>query len=320
MVRIEYLERVEKEWMGFAEQLDKVPQSNECWCGLMDSLYGIQHCLEYNILQQPAHWQPLLGMPVSAIAMCIGLIQLLKLQDEHCQQERAQLWGHITWLKAQISQNTLAERLSLYQLLLHICLILLSYNDPALCKLQGKEVNVASWSQDDWEERCNQFDRLSDDNYEALANFLGEFTPFAGIKLTGEGLKNQSRALMGYYQAIAGEITSETGAVPQKSDKYSFSANLMISCATLGVFAMQPIFKHRSSRETHLKDHTTVLSQSPLYVRKTVTVKTSAILAAPESRSNRNFDTMKNLIAIHSTFQKRNPTSAGDYVVVEWET
>ncbi|QSS55930.1 hypothetical protein I7I53_03954 [Histoplasma capsulatum var. duboisii H88] len=242
VVIIEYLERVEKEWMGFAEQLDRVRQSKEGWSCLIDSIYGLQDRLDADILQHPTHWRPLLNMPVSAIATCIGLIKLLKRQDgcdlndcaicgfsaipltsvkECCQQELTQLRGHITRLKAQISPNNLAERPSIYQLLLHLCLILLSYDDPAIRNLRGKEMNIASWSQDDWEKRCYQSDRLSDDSYEALVDALGEFIPFAGMKLSHEELRNQKLALMAGLWAIAGEITSETGAVPRKSDRYS---------------------------------------------------------------------------------------------------
>ncbi|EER42285.1 conserved hypothetical protein [Histoplasma capsulatum H143] len=256
-----------------------------------------QDHMENEVRRHPDHWRPVLDIRLPAVADCLGRVEVilhqcqravrsevfygrqppltsLMLVKERCQQELVELKDKLTCLRAQrnhynISRSTLTERPTLYQMLLNLALILRRSDYPVVRNLRKED--TASWKLIDWKSRCDQASHLSNDDYEGLALTLGDFSEFEGIELTAEKLKNQSMALMAGLRAIVGEITREM--VPPKSDEFSVSANIMILCGCLGIFAITPELKDNICYRTELGVQAAELSLSPLYRGKRITIK-----------------------------------------------
>ncbi|KMU90170.1 hypothetical protein CIHG_07980 [Coccidioides immitis H538.4] len=297
VVITDYLKLVEEKWQKFARESGKADlKSRESLCRLELMLYDISDCAEDEIRRHPKLWQSVLKSVLNphlpAIAECIGRLSLYvwhnyrpikhntlygwapsellwRFVKDRCQWELADLQKEIAQLKAPINSRSVAERPSLYQFLLHLGLILFSYDFHTLCKLRGKEADIASWSHHDWEERCDRFDQLSDKDYDALVDFLREFAPFANIDLTSEDLRNQIRALIAGLRRVAGGVASKTGTTLKMSKKFSIAANIMILCAYFGIFAIVPTLEHDISLETYIEKyfeyHIAAPRRSPLY-------------------------------------------------------
>ncbi|TPX24580.1 hypothetical protein DIZ76_010011 [Coccidioides immitis] len=298
-VIIEYLELVKREWLEFTKKLDEAdPRSRESMRHLKWILYNIQHRMNHEIGQHPKRWRPVLDIRLSAIADCIGRVNIIARQhqsaiqpsspydwkppltslmfvEERCQQELAELQEEIADLKVQSGPDTLTDRPSVPQSLLNLTLVLLRSDHPAVRRLRGKEVDVISWTQIYWEKRCCWV--LSDDDYEGLALTLSDFAAFDGIILTGEKLKNQDMALMARLRAIAGEISSDMMDTPPMSNEFSVAANIMLICTTsAGIFGITPVLEGNIGGQTDLDDHAAQLRRSPLYQGKKVTARSAA--------------------------------------------
>ncbi|WEW61078.1 hypothetical protein PRK78_006567 [Emydomyces testavorans] len=164
--------------------------------------------------------------------------------------------------------------LTIHQIQLHLCLIILNSDYPVIHKLQKKEIDAVSWQQSKWKERCSQINNLSDADYKGLAHTLEDYGQFKGTELTGDKIKNQAMALMAEVRMMAG---GKTTPIPSKSDEFSVAANIMILCACVGIFAISPLLENNIYQQTDFKTHAVDLSQSPLYRGKEVTTETIAI-------------------------------------------
>ncbi|EFW18649.1 hypothetical protein D8B26_005391 [Coccidioides posadasii str. Silveira] len=206
------------------------------------------------------------------------IIDHLEAVVRRCEEEMRELKARLACLKARRHSHgarpILTERPTVYQSLLHLCLILRRCDYPVVRRLR-KEMDVVSWQHSDWEERCRQLNHLSDDDYEGLACTLSDFAPFENIELTGKKVKNQVMGLMVKLNASAGEITHENGSAPRVSDEFSVHTNIMLLCAPIGIFAIVPELEGDVLHRTDPEDHAAELSRSPLYQNMAVTAKSA---------------------------------------------
>ncbi|EAS30009.1 uncharacterized protein CIMG_13169 [Coccidioides immitis RS] len=306
-VIIDHLEAVLEQWQTIIISLDDIERqapkwSVNCLYGSLllqeKALYLTRDIIRGSIAEHPECWRAVLDVPLPAVADCVGRIRIFltdpswpeslddiqrsmepfKLVRERCEEETRELKARLARLEARRHSHgarpILTERPTVYQSLLHLCLILCRCDYPVVRRLR-KETDVVSWQHSDWKERCSQLSHLSDDDYEGLACTLSDFAPFEKIELTGKRVKNQVMALMAKLKASAGEITHETGSAPRASDEFSVHANIMLLCAPIGIFAIVPELEGDVLRRTDPEDHAAELSLSPLYQNDAITAKSA---------------------------------------------
>ncbi|KAL2361500.1 hypothetical protein RJZ56_005620 [Blastomyces dermatitidis] len=348
-VTIEYQKSMKEEWQSFAKALDEIYQR------LLKStqqkeVAGCLHRLENHLRTLRNHIGDMIGwysnpwtfdFLLFALADCTGrmdimlwsfqraletetLYELRTLSKgvasikEQCQRAVRELDDKIADVRASHDAEgaILNKRPTVYQILLHISLILFDSHPPIIANRLKKDLKILSWKPFDWETRCLECDGLSDDDFEGLALTLADFTPFTDIELTGGKIKRQYTAVMAEFRRISGEMATAAS----KSDEFSFPANIMIVCTCLGIHMVAPQLEDLNRPD--IESHTSGLNVSPLYpggvtledaagqldsITFSLTPERDLVKPSPETRAE---DAPHNQLVVARTIGKR--ASDGD--------
>ncbi|QSS53019.1 hypothetical protein I7I53_00141 [Histoplasma capsulatum var. duboisii H88] len=291
-VTIEYQKSMKAEWQNFAKALDEIYQrllkstQQKEVAGCLHRLENYLRTLK-NRIGDMIGWYSnpwTLDFLLLALADCTGKMDIMLWSfqraletetlyelptlskgvasiKEQCQRAVRELDDKIADARASHDAEgaILNKRPTVYQILLHISLILLDSHPPIIANRLKKDLNILSWKPFDWETRCLECDGLSNDDFAGLALALADFTPFTDIELTGGKIKRQYTAMMAEFRRISGEMA--TGA--SKSDEFSAPANMMIVCTCLGVHMVAPQLEDLDRPD--IESHTSGLNVSPLY-------------------------------------------------------
>ncbi|OJD15297.1 hypothetical protein AJ78_04446 [Emergomyces pasteurianus Ep9510] len=269
-VTIEYQKSMKAEWQSFAKALDEIyqhllksTQQKEvagCLRRLQNHLRTLKNRIGDMIGWYSNPWT--LDFLLLALADCTGRMDIMlwsfqRALETETLYELPTLSKGVASIKEQCQRAN--KRPTVYQILLHISLILLDSHPPIITNRLKKDLKILSWKPFDWETRCLECDSLSTDDFAGLALALADFTPFTDIELTGGKIKRQYTAVMSEFRRISGEMA--IGA--SKSDEFSAPANMMIVCTCLGVHMVAPQLEDLDRPD--IESHTSGLNISPLY-------------------------------------------------------
>ncbi|KMP10222.1 hypothetical protein CIRG_09903 [Coccidioides immitis RMSCC 2394] len=150
--------------------------------------------------------------------------------------------------------------------LLHLSLMLLRFEPTIIRNLEGQEKKILSWKQENWERKLDLSHMLLSYAYETLATTLSYYKQFTNTPLDAKVIQSQQKALMVRVRTLAG-TNKEIPNLPIL--KFDAAANIVILCASVGVFAICP--KLHNLKLIDSKNYASQLRKSPLYQLEWIT-------------------------------------------------